>query len=320
MLQFNFRAGFFKSFAFCVAFGLMMFVLFGSSHAQTVTFAQFSQTAAGQDFVFTNNGTSAAFTTIQNGTPAQNGTPVRFTFSNIAGLPNELSGPQNARLYLTTTTTAAAIDSSGALRQPFDQVVTVEIIRDTAATVGRGSRRNLLTATFFTNTLAPVLTGDAGDSAANLNASTPSRSVFFSSNFLTFNNTTARNLALSFSSVTPALSLNANGLLNSFTAAATATFASNPPPVYSVTTAANVLIGGRVFNRNGGALSNARVTLTTIDGATRSVLTNSFGYYSFADVAGGQNVLLTVASKRYAFAPQSIAAFGETTNFDFYPE
>ena len=298
---------------------LLTFGFWQSAQAQTATFAQFSQTSGGQDFVFTNNGSTispnASFNTITGGTP------VTFTFSNIAGLPAELSGPQAARVFVTSTTTQTAIFGfPNSLFQPFNQQIRITVIRDTPASVGRGSRTNLLTATISSGTFPAVLSGGSGGSAVNLNGSTPDNTVVFGSQFLTFTNTTSRNLALSFSSVNPTLSLNANGLLNSFATAGTGTFASNPVPLFSVATAADVSISGRVFNAAGSGLGNARVTLVAEDGATRTVSTNPFGYYGFADVSAGQTVLLSVSSKRYSFAPRTIAAVGETTDFDFVPE
>ena len=85
-------------------------------------------------------------------------------------------------------------------------------------------------------------------------------------------------------------------------------------------TAANVTIGGRVFASAGRGLGNTRVTLTTTDGETRTILTNSFGYYRFTDVSAGQTAILSVASKRYQFASQVVSVTDNLTDLNFSPQ
>jgi hypothetical protein len=43
------------------------------------------------------------------------------------------------------------------------------------------------------------------------------------------------------------------------------------------------------------------VTLTDSSGATRTALSNAFGYYSFTDVAVGETYIFNVSHKRYSF-------------------
>jgi hypothetical protein len=66
-------------------------------------------------------------------------------------------------------------------------------------------------------------------------------------------------------------------------------------------TAANALVSGRVTDSLGRGLPNVRVSLS--NGAdSRSVTTNSFGYFSFADVTSGQTYVVNVQSRRYQFS------------------
>ncbi|HEX9929598.1 MAG TPA: carboxypeptidase-like regulatory domain-containing protein [Pyrinomonadaceae bacterium] len=85
----------------------------------------------------------------------------------------------------------------------------------------------------------------------------------------------------------------------------------------SVVTAASVTIGGRVITPNGRGLGKAQVVLVEADGTVRYAVTNSFGYYRFADVPAGQSATLEVRSKRYGFAPQVINVNEEMSNLNF---
>ena len=57
-------------------------------------------------------------------------------------------------------------------------------------------------------------------------------------------------------------------------------------------TAANVSIGGRALTANGQGISRAVISMTEASGNQRFALTNSFGYYRFADVPAGQTYIL----------------------------
>ena len=82
-------------------------------------------------------------------------------------------------------------------------------------------------------------------------------------------------------------------------------------------TAAAVSVEGRVTNAAGRAVAQAFVVLTDRNGATRTVLTNSFGYYRFADVAAGQTYVVAVRHKRYEFAPQVVSVTENLNNLNF---
>lgn len=81
-------------------------------------------------------------------------------------------------------------------------------------------------------------------------------------------------------------------------------------------TAANVAVGGRITVGNKG-LAQARVTLTDMNGETRSALTSPFGYYRFHDVAAGETYILSVFHKRYTFAPQVVSVMEEMNEVNF---
>lgn len=86
------------------------------------------------------------------------------------------------------------------------------------------------------------------------------------------------------------------------------------------TTAASVSVSGRVLTNSRRGLSNAVVYLTDSEGDTRTARTNSFGYYRFQDVQAGQSVTVTVASKRYQFAPQVLNINEEMSGVNFLAE
>ena len=299
---------------FATALCFLIFVSVTASQAQTTTFGQFVQRdTAAQNFVFTNNASSASFNTVNNGNP------VSFIYGGIGNLPLELQGFQNATIFVTSSTTSPAGPGTGGnLVQPFNNVLTIEVRRDTPAAVGRGTRRNLLTATVTQGGTPANITGQSN--SASYTASTPSSTnqiVIYTSDFLDFTQTVDRNFGISFSSVTPGLSFGAGGFLNSFSASGSGTFASNPPPHYNPPTAAGVNIGGRILTGDGRGVSRAQVTLTNANGMTRIITSNSFGYYNFDGVAAGQTIIISVTAKRYIFGAQVVSISGDLTGLDF---
>ena len=105
----------------------------------------------------------------------------------------------------------------------------------------------------------------------------------------------------------------AHAIITGATAATyTATFALAP-------TAASVMIGGRVITANGRGINRAVITLTETNGATRSVITNPFGYYYLSDNAPGETYTLRVHSKRHRFQQNTrvITIVEDVGNIDF---
>ena len=86
-----------------------------------------------------------------------------------------------------------------------------------------------------------------------------------------------------------------------------------------VPTAAAVLLGGKVKTANGRGIRNAVITLTAQNGSTRTVLTSTFGIFRFTDVEVGQTYVLTIFSKRFAFAnpSQTISLTEDLTDIEF---
>ena len=81
--------------------------------------------------------------------------------------------------------------------------------------------------------------------------------------------------------------------------------------------AANVGVSGRVTDSNGTPISRAQVTLTGTGGSTRTVTTNSFGYYRFNEVEVGLTYVLQAAHKGYSFSPQIISPQDDINDADF---
>jgi len=66
-------------------------------------------------------------------------------------------------------------------------------------------------------------------------------------------------------------------------------------------TAANAAISGRVLTVKGQGIARVAVILTNSSGATRTVLTNTFGYYNFSDISVGEVYVVTAESRRCTF-------------------
>ncbi|NNE67957.1 MAG: carboxypeptidase regulatory-like domain-containing protein [Pyrinomonadaceae bacterium] len=284
--------------------------------AQVVTFAQFLERNGTQDYVFTNNTTSGTFSTVPGGSP------IFFVYQNVSGLPAELQGFQNAHLLVTTTTSTPATLSGSNLTQPLDAVSTIQIIRDMPASpgTGGGSRTNLVTATFSSAAGDPNLSGSNGGNSATLSAATPSNNVVFTSDFLGFGLTTQRDLALSFSSVLTSFTSGAGGFLESFTAAGTGTYSSNPAPGYFPPTTAGVSVRGMVTNLFGSAIPRAVVMMVEPNGNRRQLVTNHFGYFSFADLTAGETYIFEVRAKGHVFTPQVVNVDENIGDLIFRPD
>lgn len=89
--------------------------------------------------------------------------------------------------------------------------------------------------------------------------------------------------------------------------------------VFLPPTAASVSVRGRILSSQGRGIGKARVTLTDLSGATKTVVSNPFGYYRFNDVGAGQTVIVTVIAKRYQFAPQVLTVTEEINDLNFAP-
>ncbi len=79
----------------------------------------------------------------------------------------------------------------------------------------------------------------------------------------------------------------------------------------------DVVVSGRVTTPTGQPLRNTIVTMIDSSGVRRIATTSTFGIYTFNMVSTGQNYTMTVASKRYRFAPQILLIQTSITNLDF---
>ncbi len=74
-------------------------------------------------------------------------------------------------------------------------------------------------------------------------------------------------------------------------------------------TAALVSVSGRVTTAEKQGIPRATLLLTDQSGETRSAVTNSFGYFNFADVSAGGTYVLTVQSKKFRFGNGTLVLF-----------
>jgi len=117
MKKVNFvKPSFLWSMAFIVSMLLFPTTLLNAQTCEsgTATFAQFNQRTSGQDFVFTNNASLSTFATVRDGSA------ISFTYLGIAGLPQELSGPQNAHVFFFCHTSATGNVNAGRTVHPFN--------------------------------------------------------------------------------------------------------------------------------------------------------------------------------------------------------
>lgn len=84
-------------------------------------------------------------------------------------------------------------------------------------------------------------------------------------------------------------------------------------------TAASVSISGTVTNGKSG-IARASVLLTSSNGETRTVKTNSFGYFKLDGVPAGEIYIVNVYSKGLTFAPQIVPVNENVSDLIFIPE
>ena len=84
-------------------------------------------------------------------------------------------------------------------------------------------------------------------------------------------------------------------------------------------TAAAVSVSGRVTDGKGG-IARASVLLTFPNGETRTVKTNSFGYFQFDGVPAGEIYIINVNSKGHSFSPRIISVYENVSDLVFTPE
>jgi len=75
-------------------------------------------------------------------------------------------------------------------------------------------------------------------------------------------------------------------------------------------------LSGRVVSATGQNVRNARVTITDTTGVTRSVMTNSFGYFQFTDVPTGATYNVGATARGFSFTPRTVSVTGLVTQLD----
>ncbi len=76
-------------------------------------------------------------------------------------------------------------------------------------------------------------------------------------------------------------------------------------------------VSGKVLTSDNRGLRNASVSLTDPNGQRRTVLTNSFGRFTFDQVATGQTYTIAVSSKRFRYSSQSLQILDNLVIPDF---
>lgn len=207
---------------FCmfIAAAALVATAFATSGAEAaqVTFAQFQQKSVGNPFTFTNAGAASTFTATS--------VPVYFQYL----VPNDYGGVNvniPAKLTLSAKVASPAVSVPPLVSQPLNEV-SISIIADVPV-----SGDSLLLkvdvdgSLLSTSALAGLSGGHIGVNAADTSSSF---NFDYTSDFVQFDPSQARNYALSFSSLFFDLSVNGNGYLNSFVAAGTGTFAATVVP------------------------------------------------------------------------------------------
>jgi PEP-CTERM motif len=210
----------------------------GIATAAPITFAEYSikGSVTGSDVTFTQTGggTGGTFQT----TNVTIGIPVNFQYLNIGSLPADLSGVQNAHLIITLTTSTPVQTQSGLFIQAMDSG-TIQLVRDTPAGEGLGTRTNLLTTT-LNSSIIGLISGSSGGVQSDTAAG---NSITFTSDFLNFGGLTSASVALTLNALSPVLTQTGNFLRNFSASNDTGAFGSDPPPTFVPEPSALLLLG-----------------------------------------------------------------------------
>ncbi len=86
-----------------------------------------------------------------------------------------------------------------------------------------------------------------------------------------------------------------------------------------VTLAAHVEVSGRVTATDERGLKNAFVTIMAPDGTSRTVSTGRYGTFMFDEVEVGRTYIISVASRRFSYAPQALSVSDNVSGLIFTP-
>ena len=198
------------------------------ARAALLTFAQVSESSTNTNaniFAYLNDaGVEAELGTDIGGVFGAPGA-ANFTYLSLPGLPADLQGVQACTISMTasttdTTTPEGAVQDEQIFNGSGTFSDTLSITRDTPAAEGNGARTNLLTLTF-----SGPLEGRIGGSTPSLSGNTSlGDTVTYTSDFVTFAESTQQDFEMAFSSWTPALALAGDGNFTAATAAGAGTF------------------------------------------------------------------------------------------------
>lgn len=86
---------------------------------------------------------------------------------------------------------------------------------------------------------------------------------------------------------------------------------------YAAPTASVVSVGGQIVTSAGRGIARARISITDNSGNTRTTISNSFGYYSFADVQAGEDYVVTISAKGYNFEQTVVQIINAVNDLNF---
>ena len=76
-------------------------------------------------------------------------------------------------------------------------------------------------------------------------------------------------------------------------------------------------VDGRALTSDGRGLRNATVSMTDLQGVSRTTTTSSFGFFSFNNVSTGQAYTFRISSRFFRFSPRTVQVNGNLTLADF---
>jgi hypothetical protein len=89
--------------------------------------------------------------------------------------------------------------------------------------------------------------------------------------------------------------------------------------VPSGSVAAAYSVSGRVVSSGGAGIKGARVTITDSEGTSRTMITGTFGYYSFSNVSAGAGYTMSAVAKGMTFASHNFDVTDNITDLNFTP-
>ena len=82
-----------------------------------------------------------------------------------------------------------------------------------------------------------------------------------------------------------------------------------------------IQVSGRVSVRTGRPAAYSIITLRdTVTSQTHTALANPFGYYRFLNLEEGKTYVISINSKRWLFAAQTVTVIDQISNLDFVSE